>query len=143
MQSNKGCYRKIRPVDISGILLKLPEVIFVDSGGENGWLARPAWVAEFIASLQPEGKVTFTCLRKLPPYQSLSPHIDLWKNRPNTGQRFHVPLVTHPDVTMRWPDDGVEVHMEAGWLYEVCYTKLHEVVHRAPVERIHLHYNVI
>lgn len=137
------CYRKIRAVDIAGALSRLPGVAFVNTGGTNGWVARPPWLGEFILSLKPEGRVTFTCLRKLPPYQNIPPHIDLWENIPNKGKRYHVPLLTHPDVKMRWPDDGVEVHMEAGWLYEVCFTKLHEVVHLAAVDRVHLHYNVV
>lgn len=134
--------RKLRPVDITGPLAQLASTQFIDTGGTNGWVANPPWLRAFIETLQPEGNVTFACVRKLPPYQNIPPHIDAWKNRPNVGKRYHVPLLTHPDVTMRWPEDGVEVHLEAGWLYEVCYTRLHEVVHRAPVDRVHLHYNV-
>lgn len=142
--SNNGCYTVYRPVDISSVLPKLAEVEFTNTGGTNGWVAQPDWLLPFICGhLQPPGDVTFICLRKLPPYQNIPPHIDSWRNRPNIGRRFHVPLLTHPDVTMRWPDDGVEVHMQAGWLYEVCYTKLHEVVHLAPIDRVHLHYNVV
>lgn len=138
-----GCYRKIRPVDIASVLPKLGDVAFVNTGGTNGWVAKPDWLLPFIESLEPEGRITFICLRKLPPYQNIPPHIDLWENIPNLGRRFHVPLLTHPDVKMRWPDDAVEVHLEAGWLWEVCFTKLHEVVHRAPVDRVHLHFNVV
>ena len=58
------------------------------------------------------------------------------------GRRYHVPLVTHPLVTMRWPEDGEEHHLEAGWLYEVDYTRLHEIIHRAPVDRVHVQVNV-
>lgn len=141
--STGWCYRRIRPVDISAILPKLADVKFVDTGGTNGWIARPDWVDEFVRSLHPGGRVTFTCLRLLPPYQNIPPHIDSWRNQPNVGRRYHVPLVTHPDVKMRWPDDDVEVHLEAGWLWEVRFDILHEVAHRAPVGRIHLHYNVV
>jgi len=137
------CYRKIRPIDISGPLSLLPTVNFVDTKGTNGWVAKPDWLLPFIKTLEPPGKVTFICLRKLPPYQGIPPHIDLWGNTPNLGKRFHIPLITHPDVKMCWPDDGVEVHMEQGWLYEVDFLRLHEVVHLAPVDRIHLHYNVV
>jgi hypothetical protein len=143
MLDHGDCYTKHRPVDISGILPLLADVKFEDTHGPNGWIARPEWMAEFIADLKPEGKVTFTLMRKLPAYQNLPPHIDSWGNVPNVGRRLHVPLVTHPDIKMRWPDDGVEVHMEAGWLWEVNYLKLHEVQHLAPVDRIHLHYNVV
>lgn len=137
------CYQKIRPVDISEILPLLPSVNFVNTGGTNGWVARPEWLHDFIASLKPEGRVTFTCLRKLPAYQNIPPHIDSWENIPNLGIRYHVPLLTHPDVKMCWPDDGVEVHMEAGWLWSVNFHKLHEVRHLAPIDRIHLHFNVV
>ena len=135
-------WQKHHRVDITLPLSELPNTKFINTGGTNGWVAQPAWMHPFIATLAPEGKVTFACLRKLPPYQNIPPHIDAWKNRPNVGKRFHVPLLTHPLVKMRWPDDGEEVHLEAGWLYEVCFTRLHEVVHLAPVDRVHLHFNV-
>lgn len=133
---------KHRQVDITLPLAMLKSLKFIDTGGTNGHIARPDWLDYYINTLKPEGNVTFACIRKLPPYQNIPPHIDSWRNRPNVGKRFHVPLLTHPDVKMRWPNAGVEVHMEAGWLYEVCYTELHEVVHLAPVDRVHLHYNV-
>lgn len=142
MLANDLC-RRVGPVDISAVLPLVGAVRFVDTGGTNGWVAHPQWARDFAESLKPEGTVTFVCLRLLPPYQNIPPHIDSWRNTPNRGKRFHVPLITHPNVKMRWPDDGVEVHLEAGVLYEVCYTRLHEVVHLAPVGRVHLHYNVV
>lgn len=135
--------QKIRQIDISDLIPRLETIAFINTGGTNGWVAQPDWMLPFIRNISPDGEITFACIRKLPPYQNIPPHIDSWNNRPNVGKRFHIPLLTHPGVTMRWPDDNVEIHMEAGWLYEVCFRKLHEVVHLAPVDRIHLHYNVV
>lgn len=137
--SSKLC-RKIRPVDIGAVLQALPSVEFEDTGGSNGCIAYPEWLAEFAASLN-LGEVTFAVVRKLPPGRNIPPHIDTVRGRANHGQRYHVPLITHPLVTMRWPLDGEEHHLEAGWLYEVDYTRLHEIVHRAPVDRIHVQVN--
>lgn len=44
---------------------------------------------------------------------------------------------------MRWPADNEEHHLEAGWLYEVDHHRLHEIVNRAPVERVHLVINAV
>lgn len=134
--------RKVRPVDISSALHELPATVFVDTGGSNGHLAKPAWLDDFIATLE-LGPVHSAWLRKLPPGQGIPPHIDTQRGRANLGKRCHVPLVTHPLVTMRWPDDGEEHHLEAGWLYEVDYTRRHEIVNRAPIDRVHVQVNVL
>lgn len=130
-------------MEISFALSRLQSTSFRDSGGSNGWLAEPEWLDEFVASLELPGRIVQRLLRKLPPFQGIPPHVDRHDLSPfNSGRRFHVPLVTHPLVTMRWPDAGEEYHLEAGWLYEVEHTQLHEVVNRAPIERIHLQVNV-
>jgi len=130
---------KIRQVDISKALGDLALTTFVDSGGTNGHVAQPWWLDGFVASLD-LGRVNHAIVRKLPAFQGIPPHIDPATGL-NAGRRYHVPLVTHPDVTMRWPEDGEEHHLEAGWLYEVDYMKLHEIVHRAPIDRIHVQVN--
>lgn len=140
MQSSV-CHR-LRRVDISLALARLPGVEFVDTRGTNGHLASPPWLAAFVADLD-LGAVELVLLRKLPAFQGIPPHIDTVRGRGNHGRRFHVPLVTHPLVTMRWPADGEEHHLEAGWLYEVDYTRLHEVAHRAPVDRVHVQINTL
>jgi hypothetical protein len=131
---------KIRPVDISEPLMWLPDVKFVDTGGSNGHLANPSWLANFVASLE-LGAIHSAWLRKLPPRQGIPPHIDTVRGKANRGHRYHIPLVTHSLVTMRWLDDNQEHHLEAGWLYEVDYTRLHEIVNRAPVDRVHVQIN--
>src|SRR5689334_8950684 len=134
---------KLRRVDISQALRELPSTVFVDTGGSNGHIARPYWLEGFVAPLK-LGTVILAQIRKLPAYQGIPAHIDSPSMNPalNAGRRYHVPLITHPLVTMRWPEDGEEHHLEAGWLYEVDYTRLHEIVHRAPVDRVHVQINV-
>jgi hypothetical protein len=132
--------RKIRQVDIAPALAELPDTTFVDTGGSNGHIASPEWAKAFARSLE-LGEVHLVLVRKLPAGQGIPPHIDTVRGRANIGRRYHVPLVTHPLVTMRWPEDGEEHHLEAGWLYEVDYTRLHEIVHRAPIDRIHVQVN--
>ena len=70
--------------------------------------------------------------------QSIPPHIDDWIPKGLDWRRFHVPLVTHPSILMRWPEEGIEIHLEPGFLWEVCVTRRHEVINNADVSRIHL-----
>jgi hypothetical protein len=121
----------------------LSGVTFRDTGGTNGWLAEtlPPWVEPFLKSLPLQGHITQVVLRKLPAGLGIPPHIDPVRNgHPRVIEhRYHVPLVTHEAVTMRWPDEGTEVHLAAGCLYEVNHNqKVHEVIQHAPVDRVHL-----
>lgn len=141
------CCRRVRAVDITPILAALPAVAFVpaNSGSTNPKRA-PCWVPAgalpgafdtFVAGLDLPGKTRRLLLRRLAPRQGMAPHVDDWLGEAD-WRRYQVPLVSHPDIRMRWPDDGVDVHLEPGWLYEVRFDRLHEVVHGADVERIHL-----
>ena len=66
-------------------------------------------------------------------------HIDTWiAERGLDVRRFQVPITTHPDIVMRWPDDGIEVHLEPGWVYEVRHDRIHEVVNDTDTDRIHI-----
>jgi hypothetical protein len=100
----------------------------------------PPVLRELVASIDLTlgGDVARAILRRLPPRQSIPPHVDAWMPAEADWRRFQLPLVTHPDVVMRWPKDGVEVHLEPGTLYEVRYDRTHEVVHGADVARVHL-----
>lgn len=136
------CYAMILDrLDTAGC--DLSGVTFRDTGGTNGWIAEtlPAWVPDFVARLPLQGRVTRLVLRKLPAGLGIPPHIDPVRHpHPRVREhRYHVPLVTHPDVTMRWPEEGVEIHLAVGGLYEVNHNqKVHEVVQRAPIARVHL-----
>jgi len=128
-------------LDIAGC--DLSGVTFRDSGGSNGWTVEPvpSWVLSFVARLPLKGQVLRTVLRKLQPGEGIPPHIDpIVQAHPRLVEhRYHVPLVTHPLVTMRWPIEQIEVHLAAGCLYEVNHNqKIHEVIQHAPIDRVHL-----
>lgn len=60
--------------------------------------------------------------------------------------RFHIPLVTHPDVRLyAWDLDGsrIERHLAAGRCYYLDARKPHAVVNAAGIDRIHLVVDVI
>lgn len=71
--------------------------------------------------------------------ENIAPHIDEWIVQGDLDiRRFQVPVVTHPDVVMRWLDDDVELHLEPGWIYEVRHDRMHEVVNDTDCDRIHI-----
>ncbi len=77
--------------------------------------------------------------RKLLPRGGIKPHIDnTTSGRGLVIRRFQVPVVTHPEIVMRWPDDDAEVHLEPGWIWEVRFDRIHEVVNNTDSERIHI-----
>jgi hypothetical protein len=138
-----GVCRQLWAVDVSDAVRALPSTVFVNTGGTNGWIAQPAWLPAFVERLGLGGRLSYAVCRKLPAGQGIPVHVDASQHPSNVGRRFHVPLVTHPAVTFRWPDDGVEVHLAAGHLYELQVDRLHEVINRAPVDRVHVVLNII
>lgn len=60
--------------------------------------------------------------------------------------RFHIPLVTHPDITMTcWDLDGssLEVHLRPWEVYYLDQRKPHAVTNPTDVDRIHLVVDVV
>lgn len=60
--------------------------------------------------------------------------------------RFHVPLITHPDVKMTcWDLDGQQqrAHMTPGNVYYLDVRKPHAVANNSPVDRVHLVVDVV
>jgi hypothetical protein len=77
--------------------------------------------------------------RKLLAHQSIPPHVDDHKWMRGTDiRRFQLPLISHPDIKMKWPEDGVELHLAPGYLYEVRFDRTHEVINNTDCERIHV-----
>ena len=141
--------RRIRAVDISSVLAALGTMPFVAicQGSTDPKhppcsvvvpSTTPAVVTSLVASLALGGSPHRVFLRKLGPHQGIPPHVDDWVPADSGIRRFHIPLVSHPDIKMRWPDDGVELHLAPGWLYEVRFNRLHEVVNPTPYERVHV-----
>ena len=143
-------YRVIKPVDIGPVLQLRDRLqfIYVNQGGTSTdrypcqvVLEQhfPPELKEFVDRLELGGRRARAVLRMLPRKQSIPPHTDKWMPQEYNWRRFQLPIVTHPDIIMRWPEDKVEVHLEAGTLYEVVYDRTHEVINNQDqVERIHL-----
>lgn len=136
-------YQRLQPVGIAPVLAALDTFRFHDTGNICGWVTDhtappPEALAEFVAGLSLGGVEMRMFCRKLMPGQGIAPHVDAWIPADQNWRRFQVPLTTHPDIVMRWPDDDVEVHLEPGWLYEVRYDRMHEVVNDTDSTRIHI-----
>ena len=140
-------YRQIKPVDLVPALAVLPQLSYVSVGHSAPGKYRcdvvlkaafPAEVWALIDALDLGGDIARVVIRRLAPRQHIPPHVDDWMSQEADWRRFQVPLVSDPAIRMRWPDDGVEVHLVPGWLYEVRFDRLHEVINEADVERIHL-----
>lgn len=144
-------YRLVKSVDIEPILAiwdRLP-FFLANAGGDRNDPKRmpchivlqskfPKEVNTFIAELGLGGDLARAVIRKLDPYQGIPPHVDEWMPQEASWRRFQVPLISHPDIKMRWPDDGVDLHLEPGNLYEVRFDRMHEVVNPTDVARTHL-----
>lgn len=136
-------YRRIKPVDIGGILEVIGALEFADSGNKCALVTKPGSAApepllNMVRGLELGGTFKRMFCRKLNPYQGIDAHIDDWILPEWNLRRFQVPLTSHPDIIMRWPDDEIEVHLEPGYLYEVRYDRMHEVVNKTPHARIHI-----
>ena len=143
-------YRRIGAVDISALLAVLPQLQFVavnttsTDPGKSPCLVVPPGsplppaIPAFVGGLGLGGATKRILIRKLGPRQGMPPHVDQWMPGEANWRRFQVPLVSHPDILMRWPNDGVEVHLAPGFLYEVRFDRLHEVVNPTDVARVHL-----
>lgn len=140
------CYQVIKRVELGPVLSILDRLPFFHANQSSA--KYPCYVLlksqfppelnQLVESLELGGHQARAMLRKLLPRQSIPPHVDDWMPKEADWRRFQVPLVTHPDIKMRWPDDGIEVHLEPGFLYEVRFDRLHEVVNNTDCERVHL-----
>lgn len=143
------CCRLIKPVDIGAVLgiLDRLQFVHVNQGGTTSDRYGcdvvlqdkfPTELKQFLVDLNLGGDCARAILRRLPPRQSIPPHVDKWMPAEADWRRFQVPIITHPDIIMRWPDDDVSVHLAPGFLYEVRFDRTHQVDHNADIARIHL-----
>ncbi len=141
-------YELIRTVDISPILAVLPGLTFTAVNTSSTDPAKspcsvvlgplPQVIADTVAGLGLGGESKRLLLRKLAARQGMAPHVDQFLAAEADWRRFQLPLVTHESVRMRWPELDEEIHLAAGFLYEVRFDRLHEVVNGWDGERIHL-----
>ena len=140
-------YRLIKPVDLGPVLPSLAGLPFISVGHSDSSHYQcdvvlrahlPSAVLALLERLELGGETARAVIRRLAPRQSIPPHTDQWMPAEADWRRFQVPLVTDPRIVMRWPDDGVALHLAAGNLYEVRFNRTHEVVNEADVARLHL-----
>lgn len=143
------CYREVAAVNLEPVLAILDRLPFVSVNQGSTEVYKtparvvkpdqfPAELKQLIANLGLGGRAGRHMIRELGPRQSIAPHVDAWMPKEADWRRFQLPLTSHPDIIMRWPDDDVSVHLAPGWLYEVRFDRTHEVVHGADVARLHL-----
>ena len=143
------CYRLIKPVDIGPVLAVWDRLQFVSVGQHGNDPNKPpcdvvlqdkfpSEVKTFIEGLGLGGDLARAIIRRLDPYVGIPAHIDAWMPEEAAWRRFQVPLISHPDIKMRWPDDGVELHLQPGNLYEVRFDRTHEVINPTDCARAHL-----
>ncbi len=143
-----GCFRRIRQVDIKAVAEECGRLQFISVNQNNAEKCAcrvlleahftPA-IKQFIESLELGGRQARAVFRMLPKGQGIDPHTDTWMPEELDWHRFQLPIATHPSILMRWPDDGVEAHLAQGFLYEVNYSRKHEVINtQEEVDRIHL-----
>jgi hypothetical protein len=139
-------YRVIGPVDLAPVLPILGALPFFAANQGNGKYACdvvmqsqfPPALKSLLGGLELGGHTARAILRRLAPRQSIPPHVDAWMPAEADWRRFQVPLTSHPDIIMRWPNNGAALYLAPGFLYEVRFDRVHEVVNGADVARIHL-----
>jgi len=149
--SETEVYRLVKPVDITPALALLDKLSFfrANPGGDPANPKKmpcdvvvrasfPPILQAFVEDFGLGGHLGRAIIRRLAPYQGIPPHIDEWMPGEANWRRFQLPLISHPDIKMRWPDDGVELHLEPGKLYEVRFDRTHEVINPTDVARTHL-----
>lgn len=145
--TNDQCYQVVKPIDLEPIQggQDRLQFVFVNNGGGNTGTCHvvladkfsPA-LKEFVANLGLGGTMARAVLRRLDAGQGIAPHVDQWMPAEADWRRFQIPLVSHPNIKMRWPNDNIEAHLAPGYVYEVRFDRTHEVVNPTDTQRIHL-----
>ena len=136
------CYKRIKSCSIEPVLKVIDKLEFIDSKGVCAWVSDPKVQApkeliQLVRSLNLGGSYYRMFCRKLLAKQPILPHVDAHEWMTNI-RRFHIPLTSSPSITMRWPNDNVEVYLEPGYLWEVRVDRLHEVINNSDIDRIHI-----
>jgi len=145
------CYQVVAQVDVAPVLSILDRLPFMsinyhlDGTDPNKpacdvvlKASFPPELNEFVAGLGLGGTTGRVILRRLPPNRGIPAHVDAWMPGEINWRRFQIPIVTHQDILMRWPNDNVAVHLEVGNIYEVRYDRLHDVINPTAVARVHM-----
>jgi hypothetical protein len=82
-----------------------------------------------------DGKVGKVLFIKLPAFKEVGEHSDVGDYL-GAVRRFHVPIITNPDVDFRI--DSETINMKTGEIWEINNSKLHYVNNRSDKDRVHL-----
>lgn len=81
-------------------------------------------------------RVVLSCV---PPGCEIKPHRDDFGEEVRSRSvHCHIPLTTHPDVIMGFPEHDIEAHMKAGHVYSMDETQVHYVKNPTETRRVHL-----
>lgn len=109
------------------------EVRLIDKGRHPVLDSCPAFLA--VVESFP-GRPIDMVLARLDPGGAIKEHRDFSGGVPMGVGRFHVPIVTSPDV--EFYVSGMRVHMGAGEVWNLDTTYLHRVANNSDVRRVHL-----
>ena len=90
-------------------------------------------VSKLLTDTLGKGQVTMYVFNLMNSDTKIPPHKDV---RTEGKKRIHIPIVTHPDILLY--NNGDEIHMEVGKVYQIDHNKEHSVVNSTDCERIHL-----
>ncbi len=137
------CYQRHQAVDITPALACLSELEYIYSQQNHNLTTVPNVnvpkpIQELVDGLGLGGETVRLFVRKLRARESIHKHVDEhdWMKGFNI-RRFHIPLISHPDIKMYWTDID-ELYLEPGYLWEVKYDIEHYVVNYTPQQRIHI-----
>jgi len=111
----------------------------LDAFADTALLSRAPALREVVDSLDCEKRSVR--LLSLPPDAEVNAHTDPYHGFKYGQLRLHVPIRTHPDVTMRF--SGEAYHWPAGELWYADFGRHHAVENRSPVTRVHLVIDVL
>ena len=81
-------------------------------------------------------RVLLSCI---PAGKSILPHTDDFSVAIRSkSYHCHIPIITKPGIIMGFPDDGLEIYMEPGFLYSIDETRKHYVNNPTDLDRVHL-----
>ncbi|TAL13927.1 hypothetical protein EPN95_04540 [Patescibacteria group bacterium] len=94
------------------------------------------WVEKLYFQPGYTNRVLLSCV---PAGEEILPHRDdFGEVVRNKSYHCHIPIITHPDAIMGYPDKGIELHMKAGHLYSIDETERHYVKNPSKMDRVHL-----
>lgn len=103
----------------------------------NAWLREAsAPVLRWIESvaLRP-GAFNRVVLSNVPAHKGILPHTD---DRDILTMHGHLPILTHPDITLRYPQRQEAYHLKRGHIYRMDKNQEHAVENPTRLDRVHL-----